>query len=134
MSFRRQLEDEKRHSDALMYKNVDLSKTYTRHSSRGVFCTPDSDGYFGSTVGFNIPVEFAFAVEYAPDADINAIFYLIDLFIEDTILGGFFPKECKYSTKQALKSRNLSDRPINGFHFIAEFQEMAGTVPLSFEE
>lgn len=131
---RRHLADENRHSDVLSYKNVDLSKTYTRRSSRGVFCSPDSDGYFGSTLGFNVPVEFAFAVEYAPDADINAIFYQIDLLVEDTLLGGFFPKDCKYSTKQALKSRNLSTRSITGFRFITGFQEMAGTVSLSCDE
>jgi hypothetical protein len=119
--------DESRHSDALVDREVNLSETYTKHTSRGgVFCQPDSDGYFGSTQGYNTPVSYAFAVEYMPEADLNEVFQQVSLLLEDTLLGSFFPKVCKYETNQGRKFRNLAEGKITGFRFSNEVKQMAG--------
>lgn len=119
--------DESRHSDALVDREVNLSETYSKHKSRlGVFCQPDSDGYFGSIQGYNTPMAYAFAVEYTPEADLTDVFQQVSLLLEDTMLGKFFPKVCKYETNQGRKFRKLSEGKITGFRFSKEVRKLSG--------
>ena len=61
---------------------------------KGKYCSPDENGYYGSTAGTPSEVIFGFGVETAPDTDLRDVFHSIHESVENAVLSVFFPTLC----------------------------------------
>ena len=62
-------------------------------------CRPELDGYFGSTYGTPVEIQYGFKMETQPLAPISAILSAIDDNVVDNILMTTFPTMCGYSRR-----------------------------------
>lgn len=58
------------------------------------YCSPDENGYYGSTAGTPSEVIFGFGVETAPDTDMSKVFPAIHESVEYALLSVSFPTLC----------------------------------------
>ena len=105
------LEAKRRHNDRKPYEQqVDVHGTFNtiglqqplmvEASSPALLmktaCRIEKDGYFGSTYGIPIDLQYGFAVETTPLGDVRQIIETINEMILDTILSKSFPTICGY--------------------------------------
>lgn len=86
-------------------------------------CSPDGDGYFGSSLGESTVVEYTFGLETVPLADLPKVFENIRVSLEDVLLTTFFPLACQQqNTAQARQASAVS-----GFRFDPTLEPAGGT-------
>jgi hypothetical protein len=90
-------------------------------------CSPDENGYYGSTAGTASMVTFGFGVETTPGTDMSKVFPAILESVENVLLTTFFPTLCYFGESSGRMdvdpSRNLD---IHGFRFDPESNQYAG--------
>lgn len=74
------------------------------------YCAPDVNGYYGSTAGTPLEINFAFEAETAPGADVDRVVEAIHESVETALLTTFFPTMCH-------KGAVPYDSHVTGFHF-----------------
>jgi hypothetical protein len=92
------------HPNPVMLRNSYLTSKY---------CTPDENGYYGSTMGTPFEIVFGFEAETAPNADVNDVVNVIHESVETALLTTFFPTMCQ-------KGKEPYDSHVTGFHFDPE--------------
>lgn len=77
------------------------------------YCSPDENGYYGSTMGTPYEIIFGFEAETAPNADVENVVSVIHESVETALLTTFFPTMCQKGTEPY-------DSHVSGFHFDPE--------------
>ena len=85
-------------------------------------CRPEFDGYFGSTSGEPLEVQYGFKLETPPLSSIMDLLDVVEDRIVDSILVHSFPSQCGYRRRLQQQSRELSSAA-SGFRFM-KFQEV----------
>lgn len=89
------------HPNPVMLRNSYFTEKY---------CSPDVNGYYGSTMGTPYEIAFGFEAETAPGADLDQVKNAIHDSIETALLTTFFPTMCQ-------KEGTTYDSEVTGFHF-----------------
>jgi len=74
------------------------------------YCSPDENGYYGSTMGTPHEIIFGFEAETAPNADVDDVVNVIHESVVTALLNTFFPTMCR-------KAKEPYDSHVTGFHF-----------------
>lgn len=74
------------------------------------YCSPDPNGYYGSTMGTPSEIIFGFEAETAPNANVDEVIDSIHESVETALLTTFFPTMCQ-------KGKEPYDSHVTGFHF-----------------
>jgi hypothetical protein len=111
-------------STAPIELNVEAESTYDRSfmSLMKSACRPEPDGYFGSTYGQALTLEYGFKLETQPLASITEVLDAVDDYIVDATLSNAFPQMCGYLRRQL--ARELGGRA-SGLWF-DKFEEVSG--------
>jgi hypothetical protein len=101
-------------------------------------CRPEMDGFFGSTSGTPMEIQFGFEMETEDEDNVESLLEEIEEQIIDVVLSAAFPNLCGYRRRQA-RARHLSMRGLSslesalaaqprttGFKFGSEMDQRAG--------
>ena len=102
-------------------------------------CRPETDGYFGSTSGTPLEIQYGFEMETEDEENLEYLLEEIQEQIVDVILSTSFPNLCGYRRRQE-RTRHLSMRGLTssesqlkakprttGFKFGSGLEERSGT-------
>jgi hypothetical protein len=101
-------------------------------------CRPETDGYFGSTSGTPLEIQFGFELETEDDDNIDFLLDEIQEQIVDMVLSSSFPNLCGYRRRQererhlgmrglSLHESKLKAKPrTTGFRFDMDIHERTG--------
>lgn len=82
-------------------------------------CSPDVNGYYGSTMGTPYEIKFGFEAETEPGADLDEVKHAIHESVETILLTTFFPTMCQKGVSTPYESE------VTGFHFDADSTQYA---------
>jgi hypothetical protein len=121
----RVLQDKIRHSSDTGPIELDVEATATYNSEfmalMNTACRPETDGYFGSTYGQPLTLEYGFKLETQPLASITEILDAVDDYVVDATLSNSFPQMCGYRRRQLARELGRA----SGFWF-DKFEEVSG--------
>lgn len=100
-------------------------------------CRPENDGYFGSTSGTPLEIQFGFELETEDEENVEFLLEEIQEQVVDVVLSTTFPNLCGYRRRE-LRGRHLSMRGLStlssesqlkakprttGFHFAMDLEQ-----------
>jgi hypothetical protein len=101
-------------------------------------CRPETDGYFGSTSGTPLEIQFGFELETEDEDNVEFLLEEVEQQIIDVVLSTAFPNLCGYRRRQE-RARHLSMRGLSsqesalaaqprttGFKFGSDLDHRAG--------
>lgn len=109
------------------HRRLDLSFHLSKATERDVFptydttqlqfmsspCRPETDGYFGSTSGTPLDIQFGFELETEDEENVEFLLEEIQEQVVDIVLSTTFPSLCGYRRRQE-RARHLSMRGLSG--------------------
>lgn len=99
------------HLDGASERNVWPNQTYDTSTNELMSspCRPEDDGYFGSTSGIPLDIQFGFEMETEDDDNVEYLLEEIGEQIVDVVLSTTFPNLCGYRRRRD-RARHLSVR------------------------
>ena len=119
----------------------DVSPTYDTEQLQFMSspCRPESDGYFGSTSGTPLEIQYGFEMETEDEDNVDSLLEEVQEQIVDVVLAAAFPNLCGYR-RRLERTRHLSMRGLTsheselkakprttGFKFGMDLEERSGT-------